>query len=524
MKNVAIIGMGSHAKKLYLNYLKKHKLNLALVVELESKKDSISKYLKEKGFENTKIFTIEDEDFELDYLKEEVASNLLAICNLLEITSIIISTDAKAHHMYLDFALKNDINVLTDTPILVTKGMTDLANIKKIQKQYYEILDLAKTSKSNCKVMCERKYHKGYEKVKEILYNIVNEHQVPITYITLYANIGKKSSFKDYQYGYGSLYNNGYHFIDLLSDFIKINNILGPNQLITNGEVYSKVLTLNDENSILDDKNDYKQYGEKDYHGLLTFYNDLGNPVTTANLNLLTTNTSNNFKHERIDLKIGDIMDIQIHSYQTKGDKLNEVGGQNHFDIYIFDNTNLAKPFKVIHIDDLYNQGETLENSNYEELAKEKFLNEFFYNKNCSGDIKDQELSISILTACSKGIYNHYHNRNKVEMINISNEQSKLNTNYLKKYFNFFDKPLKEDVINQVTHYYNMYQLHIMELYLPSKDCYKVYIKIDDDKKVEDGILSKAFKNKIVAYVYFKYLVYITKNKKMHKIIKTLEK
>ena len=88
----------------------------------------------------------------------------------------------------------------------------------------------------------------------------------------------------------------------------------------------------------------------------------------------------------------------------------------------------------------------------------------------------------------------------------------------------FFEKPLKEDVINQETHYYNMYQLHIMELYLPSRDCYEVYIKVDDDDKVEEGLLSKAFKNKIVAYVYFKYLVYITKNKKMHKIIKTLEK
>ena len=38
-KNIALIGLGPHAKRIYLNYFKKHKVNLALVVDLNSKKE-----------------------------------------------------------------------------------------------------------------------------------------------------------------------------------------------------------------------------------------------------------------------------------------------------------------------------------------------------------------------------------------------------------------------------------------------------------------------------------------------------
>ena len=56
MKNVALIGIGPHAKRIYLNYFKKHRVNLALVIDLNSKRDSIKNYLIENGFKDTKIF------------------------------------------------------------------------------------------------------------------------------------------------------------------------------------------------------------------------------------------------------------------------------------------------------------------------------------------------------------------------------------------------------------------------------------------------------------------------------------
>jgi len=134
MKNVALVGIGPHAKRIYLNYFKKHKVNLELVIELESHKLETRKYLDEVGFSKTKIFTLSDEYKDNEHLPINIYNELLAVCRTLEITHLIISTEPKGHFMYLEFALKNDINVLTDKPITVTKNMTSLKSINKVSE------------------------------------------------------------------------------------------------------------------------------------------------------------------------------------------------------------------------------------------------------------------------------------------------------------------------------------------------------------------------------------------------------
>ena len=443
MKNVALVGIGPHAKRIYLNYFKKHKVNLALVIDLNSQRESIKKYLLENGFKNTRIFTIDDKYKDDEHLSEELSSNLLAVCNTLEITHLIISTEPKGHFMYLEFALKNNINVLTDKPITVSKNMTSLKSIEKVRKQYYEILELAKHSKGTCKVMCQRQYHRGYEKIKEVLTDVVNEYKMPITNIDIFHSDGAWEMPHDlekenhpYKYGYGKLFHSGYHFIDLLSDFIKINDSLGGNKSIVSGEVYSKVFTPNDEMNILNiedykrlfkDQNipdfynensnlNFNKYGEKDYHGLLNFYNKNGFTITTANLNLLHNGVSRRswikskdfyksngrIRHERINIEIGHLLNIQVHSYQSKEicdrtDNEEQVGGLEHFDIYFFNNPLIDKePFKEIHLGDMYSEKEKKEFLGYNELSREIFLTNFLNNKDCKGDIRDQALAIEI--------------------------------------------------------------------------------------------------------------------------------
>lgn len=190
MKNVALIGVGPHAKRIYLNYFKKHKVNLALVVELDSKKEEVKNYLLGNSFKNTKIFTIPYNMKDSEHLNSKLSIELLAVCKTLEITHIIIATEPKAHFMYLEFALKNNIHVLTDKPISVVKNMTQLKNIKKIRDQYYQILNLANKSTASCKVMCQRQYHRGYEEVKKVLKEVVTKYQIPITYIDIFHSDG----------------------------------------------------------------------------------------------------------------------------------------------------------------------------------------------------------------------------------------------------------------------------------------------------------------------------------------------
>lgn len=572
MKNVALVGIGPHAKRIYLNYFKKHKVNLALVIDLNSQRESIKKYLLENGFKNTRIFTIDDKYKDDEHLSEELSSNLLAVCNTLEITHLIISTEPKGHFMYLEFALKNNINVLTDKPITVSKNMTSLRSIEKVRKQYYEILELAKHSKGTCKVMCQRQYHRGYEKIKEVLTDVVDEYKMPITNIDIFHSDGAWEMPHDlekenhpYKYGYGKLFHSGYHFIDLLSDFIKINDSLGGNKSIVSGEVYSKVFTPNDEMNILNiedykrlfkDQNipefynensnpNFNKYGEKDYHGLLTFYNKNGFPITTANLNLLHNGVSRRswieskdfyksngrIRHERINIEIGHLLNIQVHSYQSKEicdrtDNEELVGGLEHFDIYFFNNPLIDKePFKEIHLGDMYSEKEKKEFLGYNELSREIFLTNFLNNKDCKGDIRDQALAIEILYSCAKGIHNHYNHKNKVEKIEVRNDYTyRYIAKRLKNYSNPFDKRFEKKDLKSNIHYKDSYTFYNFLKYIPEKNIYEVFISIDDSRDVAGSLLDKTFKNKCVAIIYYHILEYLLINKGISCIERLIEK
>jgi len=201
-----------------------------------------------------------------------------------------------------------------------------------------------------------------------------------------------------YKYGYGKLFHSGYHFIDLLSDFIKINNnnLIGKKR-ITKGDVRSDCFTPNDEMAVFNIE-DYKRifakqniqeyyyqnlnpkfnkFGEKNYYGSLDFKNSHNQLLTHVNLNLLHYGfsrrawieskdyykTNGRIRHESITLHIVPLMNIQIHSYQSKEikDRLDcaseeEVGGLEHFDIDIYRNVGVigGKAFERIKLGDLY--------------------------------------------------------------------------------------------------------------------------------------------------------------------------
>ena len=561
MKNVCLVGMGPHAKRIHLNYFKKKKINLALLVELESNKKASRNYLDKNGFKDTKIFAVPDIYKDNENLPNDLANNLIAICNLFEITHMIISTEPKAHYMYIEFALQNNINVLTDKPITANREMFSKLGASEIKTDYYKLLKLEKNSLTSCKVMCQRQYHRGYELIKKILEDTVYKYQIPITNIEIFHSDGNWEMPHDilkenhpYKYGYGKLFHSGYHFIDLLSDFIKINDVLTENKKIVSADVYSKVYTPNDEiNSItIDDyKNIFKKqtipdyyynnehpkfdkFGEKDYHGLLTFYNNSGFTITTASLNLLHNGVSRRawietrdfykqngrIRHERVNIEIGHLMNIQVHSYQSK--EISErtsneenVGGLEHFDIYIFRNPIIGGlPFEEIHLGDLYTEKEKKEFLGYNELSRELFLDNFFKGNTCKGDIKDQALAIEILYACAKGIHDQYYHENPIEKINVRNKYTyRFISKSLKKYCKYTNRNLEKKLINSTIEYKDIYTFHAYLQYIPKLNSYDSYLAIDDTKNIASGLLSKNFKSKFLATMYFKILNLLIKSK-----------
>ena len=358
-KNIMLVGLGPHSKRIYMNYFKNHGITPKILVDLESNKEYVRKYLDENGYSDTIIWTLPDKYKDCETLPEQEYNSLLKLCKENEINYIISSTEPKAHNMYLQFALKNDINILSDKPITVVKGMDKIENIKKVKQQYEELLKLYQDSNCKCNIMCQRQYHRGYIFIKKLLAEIISKYNIPITYIDIYHCDGNWEMPHDldkenhpYKYGYGKLYHSGYHFIDLLAELVKLNNLTDNSKRITQGKMYGDIFTPDDEKVVFnsDDfqnifnlenmsepysslkEKDYSSYGEKNFYGNIGFYNSDNRLITTANINLLHYGFSRRgwfesrdyykkngrIRHERINIQVGPLLNIQVHSYQSK--------------------------------------------------------------------------------------------------------------------------------------------------------------------------------------------------------------
>lgn len=474
MKNIALIGVGPHAKRIYLKYIKEHEKNLSLVVELENKVEKTRQFLDEEGFKNYDIYAISKSESDDTHLTKEREKDLKKVFTKHKITHMIISTEPKAHNMYLEFALKNNINVLSDKPITVLKNMKTSESIELMRKQYYNLLDMYDDKKCVCKVMCQRLCHRGYKYVKELLKDIIIKYNIPITYIDIYHcdgnwemphDLGKENH--PYKYGYGKLYHSGFHFIDLLAQLLELNNYTSNNKQIKKGKIYANEFTPNDEKEVFTkedyfnmfeesqsselyrnlEKINFDNYGEKNFYGQLNFYNNNNALITTANLNLLHYGFSRRgwfesrdyykkngrVRHERVTINVGPLMCIHITSYQSKEikdrnncyDEIME-GGLEHFDIDIYRNVDLigGEPHQKIKLFDLYKDTIDCERFiGYNEMSREEFLNNFFNNYDTTGDIRNEKQAIELLYSCSKSLIE----KNKETDIKMIDENEKVN-------------------------------------------------------------------------------------------------
>jgi hypothetical protein len=188
----------------------------------------------------------------------------------------------------------------------------------------------------------------------------------------------------------------GYHFIDLMQYLVSINlqlkekqpdtinvfnQILRPldHYEVFNKSDYEKLLGPGDYTlpSNMHGEEDFKTYGELDSYSQLQFLRN-GKSVTTVQLSLMqsgfsqrawaelpkdTYKSNGRIRHESVNIHVGPLYNIQVHSYQAaqiKEEFAQEetIGGKDHFDIYIFKNSNLigGKPFELIEFGRKYRQ------------------------------------------------------------------------------------------------------------------------------------------------------------------------
>ena len=314
-KPLVLVGLGPHSKRIYMHYFKKYDIVPKLIIELYSKKAEVEEYLNAYQVK-TVTYYIDDQLKDNNSLSVEAQSQLKEILKREKITHAIISTEPKAHFSYIRFFLENGIHTLTDKPITSPERVSlEPQMAKKIEYDFNLLVNLCESSKKNvtCQVQCQRRWHKGYQFIRDLMEEYILSYRIPITSIEVYHcdgmwNMPDEFLFREnhpYKYGYGKLFHSGYHFIDLACWLINLNNLL-PSKRADNVELYSSVVRPDDfleviskENyqdlfhtnkfdDIFNNKKDYHldEYGEIDYHGLLQFKRG-DHPITTCTLNLV---------------------------------------------------------------------------------------------------------------------------------------------------------------------------------------------------------------------------------------------
>ena len=455
--SLCIVGLGPHSKRIYMGYMAELGKAPRLIIDLESEKENVLRFLKENNL-NSNTFFVPDADRDKQNLSITTQNKLKKTMEIMEITHAIISTEPKAHKAYLSFFIENGIHTLTDKPITAPKFVNNTKAYKKLWTDYQELAEMYTKQRSDnnvlVEVQCQRRYHPVYQFIKNMLNEIVEEYQIPITYINSYHCDGMWNMPDEflsrenhpYKYGYGKLFHSGNHFVDIVCWLLKANKKLNGKQA-NNFELYTSDMRPNDFMHVINADNYQKLFnsnklnnifsqqksqpidatGEIDIHTLIRF-SENDKLITTVDLGLMQNGFSrrawqdlpeNTYKgngrirHERMNIQVGPLMNIQLHSYQSKEvserrkNDTDDVGELEHLDVYIFRNVDLigGKVFEKFTAKELMNKNNDKKFIGFNESARKTCLINFLQTKRGESDLLDHALTVKIMEKCYESMY-----------------------------------------------------------------------------------------------------------------------
>lgn len=454
MKRIALIGLGPHAKRIYYPFLEELTQNdpdatLELIIDLDINRKAIEAFLKDKKLQPKQTIYL---DSSQQISPNKIHSMAAEALSKSRINKAILSTEPKAHKIYLKECIKLGIDVLTDKPVTAPIDLISSESAaSEINEDVNELVQMLESNSSRVLVQCQRRNHNGYRQVFELIESIVDEYGIPITYMSIHHSDGMWNMPDEYlyrenhpyKYGYGKLMHSGYHFVDLITGLLKISSTAKDKRPDT-VELFSQYSKVKDQLGVINTEN-YKQlFGAQTAE---RFANDMKNPeidnfgevdsysqiqlsgkgaiLTTVQLSLIQSGFSQRawaelpedayksngrIRHEHVNIHLGPLASIQIHSYQSKQIHeqpmaLYDVGENNHFDIYIFRNSNLigGKAFEKIQFgNEDIQQNDSEAYIGHNEFARYETLNELIYDKASSSELKTHLATNKLLSEIYK--------------------------------------------------------------------------------------------------------------------------
>lgn len=393
--SLLLIGVGPHAKRVYIPAIEKlkksYKVQISLGVELKSKQNDVEEYLKANRLSFPVLYI---DPFETESsIPNNISHQLKEIIRRELIDGVIIATEPKAHYCYALWALKQGLNILLDKPITTHTNVVNdnsqaeklVTDLKKLEVAYRK---LQKTKKTIFSINVQRRFHPGIQKVIELIREVAEKYNVPVTSIQsthadgqwYFPNEIIERKYHPLNEGYGKCSHSGYHFFDIVSLFYKAG-LKDKSKSGDTAEIYSsfiqpggwiKNITENDYLSYfgkeyLSYTNHKTQkeleessinYGELDAMSVIRIKNG-NDAVCNISINLLHNSFSRRYwlqqgedlykgngrvKHEHHMIQQGPFQSIHVHSYQSrdnhskKSKNCYSLGGNNHFEIHVFRN------------------------------------------------------------------------------------------------------------------------------------------------------------------------------------------
>jgi hypothetical protein len=426
---IVVIGAGHHARRIYIPELISSPLlqdAKIIIVDIFAASPQINKYIATRGYaDRIDTYYIHDKDV---FETSDQARQILEEYNLI---GVIISTDPTHHVEYAKWALQNNLHILMDKPVSTHDKVVEERDAPKmILHDYQDLMDDYEKSTSMFCLSTQRRYETGYQFVYDKLAEVSDRFNMPVTSIQASHSDGLwifpdeiiHQRMHPYNTGYGKLSHSGFHILDIVwqlylhgtpaskmpDEFDTFASAVYPQGLMQNITAKDYENLFGSHTTQYDDdhyQSAMKHFGEIDVVGNITVKKN-ATPVGLLSVNLLHSSFSKRswqvpsedlykgngrVKHQTYMIEQGPFQCIQIHNYQATDDHDTdndsnpyELGGKNHFDIYIFRNSKMfsddeptLQKFSSADLDKIYSASSSKLSN---ELAKNILVTEFITN------------------------------------------------------------------------------------------------------------------------------------------------
>ncbi|MGZ3458077.1 MAG: Gfo/Idh/MocA family protein [Archangium sp.] len=460
---IAIIGMGPHARRVYVPALQRLRerfgVEVVLAVDVKAKEDEVRSFFAARDLHPEFLFV---EPFQ-QRMPEEVRSFLGRAARREPLDGVIIATEPLSHRAYAEWALEERLHILMDKPVTTRENAAvDLRQAVGIFGDYEALLSaygrLQKEKQTLFSINVQRRFHPGFQQVRELLKEVAERTNCPITSLQSSHADGQwrlpsemvSLGYHGYNEGYGKVSHSGYHFLDLAwwlyqsvadvtgkrADRAEVfSSFQGPAGYLRQLDAHDHERLFGPEYRSTHPRDEaelrarLRDYGELDAFSTIRLLEE-GERVCHLSIHLLHNSFSRRdtlrpgknlykgngrVKHEHHSIQQGPFQNIQVHSYQSRAEhdenSVDEhaVGGNNHFDIYVFRNRGITgdeRPLEVIRMGDLEARAGFGSERLATEQAKEAVVVEFLQfirgelpSERVRSSIEDHRIPVRLMSA-----------------------------------------------------------------------------------------------------------------------------